>query len=142
MILMIIRYTPTTTATGTATPITNLSTATPTLEPFAANEIFYVFLPIINQAADTPTPTPTFTPAPTPTATPTLTPTPPPPPETLLFCDNLTSSMFIPDNNPTGISNQISIADPRQVVHLSVYVDISHTWVSDLTVILSNLSYW
>jgi len=81
-----------------------------------------VFLPFINQAADPPTPTP------------------PPPPETLLFCDNLSSSLHIPDNNPTGVSNQFSIADPRQVVRLSAYVDISHTWVSDLTVYLTNLS--
>jgi len=48
--------------------------------------------------------------------------------------------LFLPDNNITGVSDQISINDPRQVVNLSIYVDISHTWVSDLTVYLSNLS--
>jgi len=52
----------------------------------------------------------------------------------------MSSALFIPDNNPTGVSNQFSIADPRQVVHLSAYVDISHSWVSDLTVWLTNLS--
>jgi subtilisin-like proprotein convertase family protein len=52
----------------------------------------------------------------------------------------MSSSIFIPDNNPTGISNQISISDPRQVVHLTAYVDISHTWVSDVTVLLTNLA--
>jgi subtilisin-like proprotein convertase family protein len=130
--------TPPITTTGTDIPVVAITTATPTMDLFAPNEIIHIFLPFVNQSADTPTPTPT--PSSTPTPTPTLTPSPAPPPETLLFCDNLASSLFIPDNNPTGISNQISINDPRQIVHLSVYVDISHTWVSDLTVSLSNLS--
>jgi subtilisin-like proprotein convertase family protein len=116
------------------TPLTGTATPTPTVALYAINEIFNIFLPMVNQAAETPTPTPTSSP------TPTFTPTPAPPPETLLFCDSLSSSVFIPDNNTTGVSNQISINDPRQVVQLSVYVDISHTWVSDLTVYLSNLS--
>ena len=114
------------------TAIINDATSTPTPPLTVSDGIIIIYLPIVNQPADTPTPTPT------PTAT--NTPEPPPPPETLLFCDNMSSSIYIPDNNPTGISNQFSISDPRQVVHLTAYVDISHTWVSDLTVILSNLA--
>ena len=133
------------TATATCTPTscvtsTSVASATTTMEINSNGDLFYLFLPFIGQAEDTPTPTASLTPTITPSPTPTLTPSPPAPPETLLFCDNMSASIFIPDNNTTGISNQISIADPRQIVHLSVYVDISHTWISDLTVILSNLS--
>ncbi len=120
-------------AENNTSPVSS-ATATPTLQQEVANGNIIIFLPIINESADTPTPTPTSSP------TPTYTPSPPPPPETLLFCDNMSSSIFIPDNNPTGISNQISISDPRQVVHLTAYVDISHTWVSDVTVLLTNLA--
>ncbi len=125
-------YTITPAATDTY-PV-SIATATPTLPHNVWDGNIIIFLPIINESADTPTPTPTSSP------TPTKTPSPPPPPETLLFCDNMTSSIYIPDNNPTGISNQISISDPRKVVHLTAYVDISHTWVSDLTVIITNLA--
>ena len=107
----------------------------------------------------TPTPTFTSTPVPPPTETPTLyptqfsylpylyrehfnptyTPTPtPPPPETVLYCDNLSQPVYIPDNNSTGISDEISISDGRQLVNLSVYLNISHSWVGDLVVTLTN----
>jgi subtilisin-like proprotein convertase family protein/uncharacterized protein YvpB len=71
---------------------------------------------------------------------PTYTPTPTPlPPETVLFCDNLSQPIYIPDNNSNGINNDISISDSRLVVDIRLYLDISHSWVGDLVVTLSNL---
>ncbi len=70
---------------------------------------------------------------PTPTSSPT-----PPPPETVLFCDSLTEPKSIPDDDPNGVHDRISIADGRLVSSLNLYLDISHTWVGDLVVNLSN----
>ncbi len=111
---------------------------------------------------DTITPSPTFTSTPTLTPTPIITftetptpqvttfawlpivsnaifiPTPPPTIHQVLYCDNIGQPIYIPDNYPTGIYDNISISDDRQLVNLSIYLDISHSWVGDLVITLSN----
>jgi subtilisin-like proprotein convertase family protein/uncharacterized protein YvpB len=69
-----------------------------------------------------------------------LPPTPPPftPIEKVLFCDSLSSSRTIPDNNINGINDWITIGDPRQIVDIDVMLNISHTWVGDLVVDLTH----
>ncbi len=62
----------------------------------------------------------------------------PSPPETALFCDDLAQAVSIPDNNANGVNDFISVADGRILVNLSLYLDISHTWVGDLVVKLTN----
>lgn len=66
--------------------------------------------------------------------------TPPPviPPERLLFCSSIHSPITIPDNNSTGITHKLQVADPRIIVDLDVSLDISHAWVGDLIVSLSH----
>jgi subtilisin-like proprotein convertase family protein/uncharacterized protein YvpB len=69
--------------------------------------------------------------------TPTPTPTPP---EVVLFCDNLSQPLYIPDNYPPGVNNAITITDQRLLVDLRLYLNISHSYVGDLVVSLSNLN--
>lgn len=104
----------------------------------------------------TPTLTPTSTPTPFPTITPlptqlsflpqllhdhfVPTPTPFPEPETVLFCDSMRGPIAIPDNDPNGISNDLFIGDSRSLVSLRLYLDISHSFVGDLVVSLTNIS--
>ena len=95
--------------------------------PFQSNEIF----------VPTPTPIPTYTR--TPTVTPTSTPTPTSPaPVNILYCDDNTSPINIPDDDINGINDEISISDNRLVVDVSPYINISHSWVGDLVVTLTN----
>jgi subtilisin-like proprotein convertase family protein/uncharacterized protein YvpB len=115
---------------------------------------------------DTNTPTPSDFPTPTETPTPTLFPTatstplptqfsylpylyqehfnptntPTPAPEPILFCDDIGAPLFIPDNNDAGVNADISIPDGRLLVNARLYLDISHTFVGDLVVTLTNLS--
>jgi hypothetical protein len=114
---------------------------------------------------DTQTPSPTSSPSPTFTSTPTLFPTTtntplptqfaflpnlynehfiptytPYPPDTVLFCDDLNQPIAIPDNDPNGINDDISIVDGRLLVNVRLYLDISHSWVGDLVVTLSNMN--
>ena len=42
--------------------------------------------------------------------------------------------MRIPDNDPTGIISKIDLSQPGQVKDIKVRVDISHTYINDLTV--------
>jgi subtilisin-like proprotein convertase family protein/uncharacterized protein YvpB len=137
----------TSSSTHTPTP-TNTSTETPTLTDIS-----------------TQTPTPTYTATQTPTSTdaltdtlrsnstptqfislplvlkqPTYTPTPNPVPESALFCDSINQPIFIPDNYPSGVSNDIWIPDGRMLVNLRLYLDIAHTWVGDLVITLTNLN--
>jgi len=58
----------------------------------------------------------------------------------VLYCDTFSNPLPIPDNDPGGVSDQINPSDGRVIVDLSVYLDIRHTWVGDLEVILTNLS--
>ncbi len=124
--------------TSITVPITDTSTPTST----------YTTTPIVTYTQEL---TPTETPTPNPTTfawlpflsndhfIPTYTPTPtPPPPEKILFCDNLGQPAYIPDNNANGVSNSIHVSDWRKLVNISIYVDISHTWVGDLVIMLTN----
>lgn len=43
----------------------------------------------------------------------------------------------IPDNNPTGITSTITVTAPGTVADLDVSVNITHTWVGDLTISLA-----
>jgi subtilisin-like proprotein convertase family protein len=100
----------------------------------------------------TPTPvvTPTLTPTPFPTTfawlpllhneyfIPTYTPTPTAPIYKDLYCDDLSQPIYIPDNDPAGRSDDIVISDGQKLVNLSVYLEISHTYVGDLVVTLAN----
>src|SRR4030042_275580 len=71
---------------------------------------------------------------------PTYTPTPTvPPPQTVLFCDDLSYPISIPDNDANGVNGDILISDGRVLVNVRLYIDISHSYVGDLVVTLSNL---
>jgi subtilisin-like proprotein convertase family protein/uncharacterized protein YvpB len=106
-------------------------------------------------STDTVTPTDTPTPSPTPTETPTSRPTSysvlpflynvhnipiltPSPLDTVLFCDNLSEPVPIPDNLPNGMDDYISISEGRLLINLSLYLDISHSAVGNLVVKLTN----
>jgi subtilisin-like proprotein convertase family protein/uncharacterized protein YvpB len=126
----VITYTTITTPTiASSTFITPSPTSTPTsIPPMMINSVESPqnsFLPIVFQQQITPTPSPT--------APPTASP-----PETVLFCDNLSQPLYIPDNNSIGVSDNIVISDDRVLVSVRLYLDISHTWVGDLVVRLSN----
>lgn len=101
------------TATSTISPT---STATPTLSPSHTPTLSpFNFLPSIYKPAHTPSPTPT-----------------PSPPETRLFCN--WPGIAIPDDELSGVSDYIYVSDARQIVQISLYIDIRHSWVGDLTV--------
>ena len=131
----------------TSTPpasITQTFVLTDTLTPTFTQSVTATITP-------TPYPTPTNTPFPTQFSylpylyrdhfIPTNTPTPtPPPPETVLFCDDISQPISIPDNYDNGVNNDISISDGRVLVSVRLYLDISHTFVGDLVVTLSNLN--
>lgn len=70
---------------------------------------------------------------------PTPTPIPPPVGELpkTLFCSS--PSMNIPDNKPGGISNAINISDSKFIRDLDIRLDISHTWIGDLYIMLTHV---
>src|SRR4030066_2040952 len=120
-------YTPT--ATSGLTQPGNISTDSPTPTLSATQNIVITdTLTPSPTFTSTPTftPTPSFTPTEPPTPLPTqflflpylyrqhfippYTPTPtppPPPPDEVLYCDNLTDPVYIPDNNSNGITDEI-----------------------------------
>lgn len=104
------------TDTNTPTP-TDFPTATSTLLPAQLS-----YLPYLNKEYFNPPTTPT------------------PIPESKLFCDNLVSPLFIPDNNDVGVNADIPIPDSRLLVSARLYLNISHTFVGDLVVTLTNQS--
>jgi subtilisin-like proprotein convertase family protein/uncharacterized protein YvpB len=150
-------HTSTPTATSTETPtLTDTSTQTPT----NADTTTQTPTPT-NTTTQTPTPTNTTTQTPTPTDAltdalgtiltptqficlplvlnqPTYTPTPNPVPEKVLFCDSINQPISIPDDNLSGVNNDIWIPDGRILVNLRLYIDITHTWVGDLVITLTN----
>jgi len=115
----IIQITPDYTLSASATPSPSApELAVPSPQP---TKVFY--FPILSKEHFVPTPT----------ATPT-----PPPPETVLYCDSLPDPLSIPDDDPNGVADQITILDGRIITSLDLYLNISHTWVGDLVVTLTN----
>jgi subtilisin-like proprotein convertase family protein/uncharacterized protein YvpB len=121
-----------------------LDTSTATNLPTLQNEASETSMGLLTEEpTQTPTSTPTNRPLvflpvlikPFPTATPTSTSTARPP-ETFLVCDSLSQPLQIPDNDPSGIQDIIQITDRRLIERISVYVDVSHTWVGDLQISL------
>lgn len=49
-----------------------------------------------------------------------------------------TGSAYIPDNDPNGGSTTIYFGDELYVSSLDVYLDTDHTWVGDLTAVLTH----
>ena len=45
-----------------------------------------------------------------------------------------TPSVTIPDNQPNGIQDTIQISDARTIADIEVELDITHSWIGDLTV--------
>jgi len=48
----------------------------------------------------------------------------------------MTPNKQIPDNDPNGIESVIEVSKSGKIVRLDVQVDISHTWIGDLRVLL------
>ena len=46
------------------------------------------------------------------------------------FCSS--TSLTIPDNDTTGITQDISVATSATIDDVDVYLDVSHTWLNDL----------
>lgn len=110
--------TPTPTASATATEESS-PTPSATLSPTASH-------------------TPSATATPTGTVTPTATASPTPTVRTR-YCDSLANALPIPDNNPGGISNTITLTDNTRISDLNLKLDITHTWVGDLRVSLQHI---
>ena len=49
-----------------------------------------------------------------------------------------TPGTHIPDNDPTGITRELTADSAGNVASLEVTVDISHTWIADLQVSISS----
>ena len=56
----------------------------------------------------------------------------PRPPEKFLYCSSPNSE--IPDDNPLGLRDRITIADERKVIEINLYLYVTHTWIGDLVV--------
>jgi subtilisin-like proprotein convertase family protein/uncharacterized protein YvpB len=103
---------PSSTQTESLEPST---TPTPTLEEQPiVNDPSFIFIPILfNQ--------------------PTLEPSPISPDiYTFLYCKH--PGFAIPDNDPNGIEDYLEINDPRFIVNIDTWINLSHTWVGDLVV--------
>lgn len=102
-----------------AIPITlsdNLATpVAPAVQPTAL-----IYLPLLSESRSTPLPLPD------------------PVGKTYLFCDELSNPLAIPDDDPKGINNDIFIPDTRLVLSLNLYLNISHSWVGDLAITLTD----
>jgi subtilisin-like proprotein convertase family protein/uncharacterized protein YvpB len=57
--------------------------------------------------------------------------------EDYLICDSLASPLYIPDNDPLGTEDTISVSNKGLVVDVEIYLDVDHTWVGDLQISLS-----
>ncbi|MCH7698554.1 MAG: proprotein convertase P-domain-containing protein [Chloroflexi bacterium] len=55
-----------------------------------------------------------------------------------VFLAVLPAPLPVPDNDPVGVEDCITIDDPRTINRLTVALDISHTWVGDLVVTLTH----
>ena len=61
---------------------------------------------------------------------------PDPDPDTYTYGSD--ESKAIPDNQPDGITSDIAVPDSLNIGSLKVKVDISHTYISDLQIVLSH----
>lgn len=59
-------------------------------------------------------------------------------PQKVLFCDNISNPITIPDNYSYGITRSISISDNRYIFDIDVSVDISHAWVGDIIISIAH----
>ncbi len=128
--------TPTITATATSSP-----TRTPTIPAGVptATQTATATLAVTPPVSPTPSRTPTTAVPPAPTATPTSSPTPTATSLRTLYCDSLPVPAIIPDNDPAGVSNTITITDNVVISDLNVWLDIAHTWVGDLVIDLTHI---
>jgi subtilisin-like proprotein convertase family protein/uncharacterized protein YvpB len=63
---------------------------------------------------------------------------PPPPPTLVLYCDNFNNPISIPDNNSSGITVTLIPDDEGKIYDLNVRLEVTHTWVGDLLIRLTN----
>ena len=63
---------------------------------------------------------------------------PPPPPTLVLYCDDFQNPISIPDDNLAGITVDLNPGDAGNIYDLNVRLEITHTWVGDLVVRLTN----
>jgi len=128
---------------GNENPVTSPITTTYTItESISITPTATITATLTPTPSETPTPTPTLTPNPfsfLPLIIREPTPIPYIPPEKVLFCDNLSVPINIPDNDPYGIFHDITPYDQRLIVDLDVSLRINHTWIGDLFVTLSHL---
>jgi MYXO-CTERM domain-containing protein len=57
--------------------------------------------------------------------------------ETSIF-DSTDTPISIPDNDPTGIVSIIHVPTDRRILAAAVHVDITHTWIGDLRILLTS----
>ncbi|HRI56725.1 MAG TPA: hypothetical protein PK170_06480, partial [Anaerolineae bacterium] len=50
-----------------------------------------------------------------------------------------TPNVAIPDNNPTGVSDTITVPDNAAILDLDVYIRAAHTWVGDVSFTLQHV---
>jgi subtilisin-like proprotein convertase family protein/uncharacterized protein YvpB len=136
-------------------PIDPTLTISMPLQPSATatEELTSTLTPTPTLQEETQTLTPTETATVTTTSTPTIKPTSPilfaplifkqptaiipeGEPEKLLFCN--AQPLDIPDNVSLGVTSVITINEPRTLVDLDVRVNITHSWVGDLQLILTH----
>lgn len=120
----------------TGTPLGPTRTVTP--NPTRTATSTATSSPTPTRAPSSPPPTATTGPA-TPTASFTPTPTPTGLPNPHLYCDTLSGPLAIPDADGNGITDHIGIAADLPIATLTVRLQISHTWVGDLTVNLTHV---
>lgn len=63
---------------------------------------------------------------------------PPPPPTGEVERYEATPNATIPDNHPAGVASEITVTTTAPIQALTVTVDITHTYIGDLTVRLTN----
>jgi len=69
--------------------------------------------------------------------------TPPPPDpiyEEKVFEKKLSGPIAIPDNNTNGIQDTLKVEESFKVAKLDIYLNITHTYVGDVTVILTHVA--
>lgn len=120
---------PTRTSSATHSPTATLTVpaATHTPSPTQSRTATKTMAP---PATATPSPTHTLIPSPTPTTTPG--------PVTLEYCDGF-GSREIPDDDPLGTAGFIDVPDDFAIEEVKVRVQIGHSWVGDLNIVLDHV---